>query len=85
MCVCARVCVMEGDQIRARPVAVCGCRALGRGTDFALYDMYPPEKKAVQGGKHALRERREFVAGFQLPHFSIAPVANLPPFTARTE
>ena len=66
MCVCARVCVMEGGQIRARPV--CGCRALGRGTDFALYDMYPPEKKAVRGKayKHALRERREF--GFQLPH-----------------
>ena len=80
MCVCARVCVMEGDQIRARPVAVCGCRALGRGTDFALYDMYPPEEKAVRGKayKHALRERREF--GFQLgprPHFSILP-RNLP-------
>ena len=61
VCVCARVCVMEGDQIRARPV--CGCRALGRGTDFALYDMYPPGKKAVRRKHDALRERREF--GFQ--------------------
>ena len=77
VCVCARVCVMEGDQIRARPVcgSVAAVRSAGVRTSLYTIHMYPPGKKAVRR-KHALRERREF--GFQLPHFSIAPKPNLP-------